>query len=143
MKNNPFVKMMMVALLGIIGLSLLQSLVFGSGFGLGFTMRGNYGGEHMYMGTGYGFGYGGSISYLLLLMIKVLFVVFVIGLVAGIIVWIKNNLFTTEDVETIKNTFSGNKAIVSKESCTICGKELNAEWKVCPHCGKEKEIKNV
>ena len=97
----------------------------------------------MYMGTGYGFGYGGTLSYFLVILIKVLFALLAIGLVAGLIIWIKNNIFTAADVETIKNTFSGNKITLSKENCTICGKELNTEWKVCPHCGKEKETKNA
>lgn len=88
-------------------------------------------------------GYVGTVSYLLVLIIKVLFTVFVVGLVAGIIVWIKHNLFTEEDIITIKGSFSRNKVLVVKEVCDICNKELNVVWKVCPHCGKEKEIINV
>lgn len=87
--------------------------------------------------------YLGSVAYLLLLIIKVLFVVFVIGLVGGLVVWIRNNLFTEEDVKTIKGAFTTTKVIENKESCATCTKELNSEWKVCPHCGTEKEIINV
>ena len=82
--------------------------------------------------------YLGTVSYLLLLIIKVLFVVFVIGLAAGIIVWIKNNLFTEEDVKTIKCAFTTTKVVEIKELCAACTKELNSGWKVCPHCGTDK-----
>ena len=83
--------------------------------------------------------YIGTVSYLLLLIIKVLFVVFIIGLVAGVIVWIKNNnLFTEEDVKTIKGAFITTKVVEIKELCSACTKELNSGWKVCPHCGTDK-----
>ncbi len=141
MNKNPFVKLIVVVLLAILGLWLIQAVLYGTGFGFGVGFRGNYGGAHMYMGTGYG--YGGSSAYLLMLMIKVLFVVFIVALAAGVILWIKSNLFTSEDVAIIKNSFSGNRNLISKETCSICGKELNAEWKVCPHCGKEKEAKDA
>lgn len=136
MRNNSITRLIVIALLGIFGLWLIYTLLVGPGLGLG--MRGYYGGGHMDMGIGIGFGYGSTLTYLLLLLIKVLFAVFVIGLVAGIIVWIKNNMFTSEDIETIKNTFTGNRVNV-KERCSICNRDMEAEWKVCPHCGKEKE----
>ena len=91
------------------------------------------------MGTGFGYG----VSTLLLLMIKVLFVVFVIGLVIGLSIWIKNNLFTEEDKATIKNAFTFNKVASNKDTCSDCIKELSSEWKVCPYCGTEKIIINV
>lgn len=87
-----------------------------------------------------GFGYGGFLFAALLLLVKVLFGVFVIALIAGIVVYIKHNIFTKEEVETIKNTFSMKKTAVQKELCTACGKTIEAEWKLCPHCGKEREI---
>jgi len=138
-KNNPVLKMLAVLFLGIIGLGLIHALLFGTGSGLSMGFRGNYEGGHMYMGTSLGF--AGTISALLLIFIKVLFVLFIVGLIVGIAIAIKNYIFTTEDVEKIKSTFTGKKTVVIKETCSICGKELNDEWKVCPHCGKEKEIK--
>jgi len=51
---------------------------------------------------------------------------------------IKNYLFTKEDVEKIKGSFVSSKAEAIKESCSACGKELEENWKNCPHCGKEK-----
>jgi len=92
----------------------------------------------MYMST---LGFVGTISALLLFLIKVLFVLFIVGLVVGISIAIKNYIFTAEDVAKIKSTFIGKKTVVIKETCSICGKELNDDWKLCPHCGKEKEVK--
>lgn len=90
----------------------------------------------------YGLGYGFSVTSLLLLLIKFLFVVFVIAFIAGLVIWIKNNIFTAEDVEAIRNTFKSKKKS-NTEACCICGKEISSEWKVCPHCGKELEVKTA
>lgn len=92
------------------------------------------------MSTGLGIGYGSIVFSLLLMLVKVLFVVFVIALIAGIVVYIKNNIFTKEEIETIKNTFSGKKPISQKEVCTTCGNVMEVEWKLCPLCGKEREM---
>ncbi len=89
------------------------------------------------MGTGLGF--AATISTLLVILIKVLFVLFIVGLIVGIAIAIKNYIFTPEDVAKIKGTFTGKKTVVIKETCSICSKELENEWKVCPHCGKQKE----
>jgi nitrite reductase (NADH) large subunit len=75
--------------------------------------------------------------------IKVLFVLFIAGLVVGLVIFIKNNIFTKEEISQIKSTFKSKKTEAKKEVCTICGKELDAEWKSCPHCGKEKEVQVV
>lgn len=87
-----------------------------------------------------GLGFVGIVSTLLVVLIKVLFVLFIVGLVVGIAIAIKNFIFTAEDVEKFKSTFTGKKTVITKETCSICGKELNDEWKICPHCGKAKEI---
>ncbi|MFZ5353723.1 MAG: hypothetical protein ACOZCL_13515 [Bacillota bacterium] len=133
MRSNSLAKVIIVTFLGLLGLWLIYSLMFGTGYGF----RMNYGGGHMYFNAGYGF--GATAAVWILLLVKVLFAVFVISLVVGLIVWAKNNLFTAEDIHTIKNTFNinDNKA---KENCSVCGKELNPEWNVCPHCGKDKTI---
>jgi len=52
----------------------------------------------------------GLVSVLLMLLIKIFFIVFVIGLVGGFIVAAKNYIFTPEDVAVIKDTFTFNKA---------------------------------
>lgn len=92
------------------------------------------------MSTGLGIGYGSVMFSLMLMLVKVLFVVFVVALIAGIVVYIKNNIFTKEDIESIKNTFSGKKPVSQIEACTACGNAIQAEWKLCPLCGKEREI---
>lgn len=140
-KSNPILKILAVLLLSILGLTLIRELFFGTGYGLGISLRGSHEGGYIYMGTGLGF--AGTISALLLVLIKVLFVLFIVGLIVGIAIAVKNYVFTAEDVEKIKSTFTGKKTVVIKETCSDCGKELNDDWKVCPHCGKEKEVKTI
>lgn len=82
------------------------------------------------MGTGFGI----SISLLLTFLIKFLFVVFVIGLVGGLIVAAKNYIFTPEDIENFKSTFKGTKTTANKQTCSVCGREVNPEWRACPYC---------
>lgn len=143
--GNGILKLLGSLLLIIAGLWLIYALVFNSGFGMNAGFRGEYEGGHFHMGMGAGYGYGtaGTISFLLLFLIKVLFVLFIVGLVVGIAIAIKNHLFTESDIQQIKGTFTGKKTVVIKETCTICGKELNDEWKVCPHCGKEKATEKI
>ena len=143
LKSYPILKLLLGLLVGIIGLWLIYVLLFGASYGINIGFRDNYGGGHMYMGTAAGMGFAGSLSLILLFLIKVLFVLFIIGLVVGIAIAIKNYIFTTEDVEKIKSTFTGKKTVIIKEVCSICGKELNDDWKLCPHCGKEKEVKTA
>lgn len=82
------------------------------------------------MGTGFGF----SMASLLIFLINFLFVVFVVGLVGGVVVAVKNYIFTPEDIENFKSTFKGTKTIVKKQTCSVCGKEVKPEWKACPYC---------
>lgn len=137
MKLNGIAKVVVVSLLSILALWLISTLLFGTGGGVAYNTRGYYGGGQMNMNIAVG--NGGTLAFILLLLIKVLFAVFVTALVVGIVIWIKNNIFTKEDIETIKNTFKGNKVVCAKETCVVCCKEMEASWKICPHCGKEKE----
>ena len=84
----------------------------------------------------------GTLSILFLILIKVLFVAFVIGLVGGGIVFIKNTLFTEEEKAKFRVIFTGNQVVTQKRTCVHCEKEIKAEWKACPYCGitTEKEI---
>jgi len=82
------------------------------------------------MGTGFGL----SIAVLLTFLIKFLFVVFVIGGVGGLLVAAKNYIFTPEDIENFKSTFKSNKVTEKKQACSICGKEVNSDWRACPYC---------
>lgn len=138
MRNDSMARVLTITVLSILGLWLVYTLLFGSGMSIGMGYRGFNGGEHMSMG--YSIGFGSSFAYLLLMLVKVLFVVFAVALVAGIFVWIKNSVFTKEDVETIKNTFTGNSNLNQKEQCVACGRTMEADWRLCPHCGKEKGL---
>lgn len=139
--GSSILKLLGSILLVIVFLWLIYTLLFSSGVGTNMGFRGGFEGGHFHMGAGLGYGTGtvGTISVLLLLLIKLLFVLFIIGLVIGIAIAVKNYVFTENDIQQIKSTFTGKKTVVIKETCTICGKELNDEWKVCPHCGKQKE----
>ena len=90
-----------------------------------------------YSGMNGGYGGTGTFSSLLSLLIIVFVIVFVIALVIALILVIKNIIFTPQDIQGIKNTFTG----TSKAKCSICSNELNEQWKVCPYCGKEKDVK--
>ncbi len=138
--GGKILKILGSILLIILGLWLIHALFFNSGNGLSIGIRGGYNGSHFNMGLGMGYGAGtsGTISVILMFLVKILFVLFIVGLVAGIAIAVKKYLFTEEDVQQIKSTFTGKKTVVVKEVCSICGKELEDEWKLCPHCGKEK-----
>lgn len=141
MKKNSGIKIVGISILALIMLLLIKTILFPTGFGLGINVRTNFGGGNMYMGTGLGFGL--SISLLLTFLIKLLFVVFVVGLVGGLIVVVKNYIFTPEDIEAFKAPFKGGQSTKTNATCTVCGKELNDGWKTCPHCGTSVEIIEV
>lgn len=84
-------------------------------------------------------GLSGSVAILLLILIKVLFVAFVLGLVVGIIVLIKDTLFSEEEKAKIKGVFTGNQKVTVKKTCTHCEKEIKTTWKACPYCGNSIE----
>lgn len=138
--GSKILKILGGILLIILGLWLIHALFFNSGNGLNIGIRGGYNGSlfNMGIGMGYGIGTGGTISIVLMFLMKVLFILFVVGLAAGITIAVKNYLFTAEDVQQIKSTFTGKKTEVVKEVCSICSKELEDEWKICPYCGKDK-----
>ena len=137
-KKNPILKPIFISAIWLIALWLIYTLLFNSGYNFGYGMNYQYGNHHgggyFYMGTGLGF--LSTISFVLLLLIKIFFVVFVVSLIAGIALYIKNYLFTGEDVQKLRGTFAC-KPAAAKATCGICAKELGADWKVCPYCGKE------
>ena len=90
----------------------------------------------MNMNGSYGYGYGaGTFSFLLVFLIKVLIVVFVLALIVGLILAVKNYIFTPQDYTAFKNSFR--RPEVTKKTCDICGKTLEDGWKVCPYCSAE------
>lgn len=115
----------------LVVLWLVREFLFpGSGASLSFS--GNYGGGHMYTGANYGS--TETFTVLLSSLIKLISAFFVVGLVVGLIFIVKDIIFTKEDIQSIKQTFKGEK----KEKCSSCGKDLNDQWRLCPYCGKEK-----
>lgn len=52
---------------------------------------------------------------LLLYLIKILFIVFVISLLGGIALIVKNNIFTQEDIDILKGTFKNSKSNSKEE----------------------------
>ena len=137
--KNPFIRIAVITGIGIVILWLINALLFQTGNGVNFNFRGNHEGGYFYMGTGLGF--TATISTLLLFLIKILFILFIVGLVIGIVIAVKNYVFTEEDIKKIKNTFTSKKTVIIKETCSVCGKTIEKEWKACPHCGKLKEEK--
>jgi hypothetical protein len=126
----------------VLSLWLIHALFFGSANGFHMGIRGGYSGSHFDMGMRYGAGTAISFSVILMLLLKILFVLFIVALAVGIIIAVKRYLLTEEDIQHIKRTFTVREATTVKEVCSICGKEQNDDWKVCPYCGKEKEINN-
>ena len=142
MEKDSTSKVIVFSVLGLLILWLASSLLFTNGNGINVNFRGYYGGEHMYMGNGYGYGFGGgTISVLLMFLIKILLFVFVVALIVGLILVVKNSIFTPEDIATMKGAFTS-KNQLPKKVCDACGKELDAKWKACPYCGKEVENTN-
>lgn len=132
MQKNSILKLILVSIVGIVILWLAQQLLFPTNY-FRFNIFGNYGGEHMYMNN-YGFGLG-TFSALLVFLIKVLFVLFVIALIVGLVMVAKNYLFTQQDYAAFKGGFT--QAPRPKKTCDICGKTLEDGWKVCPYCAAE------
>lgn len=135
MKKDALFKLILISIFGIVVLWLAKELLFPSNYlALGFNLSGNYGGEHMYMNGNYGFGTG-TISVLLVFLIKVLIVIFVIALFVGLIMAVKNYIFTPQDIAALKGGFT--RVEKPKKTCDICGKTLEDGWKVCPYCSVE------
>lgn len=81
----------------------------------------------------------GTLTILFMILIKVLFAIFIVGLVVGGIVFIKDTLFTDEEKAKIRVIFTGSKIATHKKACDHCEKEIKAEWKACPYCGETIE----
>lgn len=77
----------------------------------------------------------GIITVVLALFIKVLVVVFILSLLVGLFILVKNYLFNAQDIEALKRSFV--PVTKAKRTCNTCGKTLDDEWKVCPYCAEE------
>lgn len=134
MQKNSVLKLILISLVSIVILWLAKELLFPANY-YSLNILGSYGGEHMNM-NGYGYGFGlGTFSALLVFLIKVLFVLFVIALIVGLIMVAKNYLFTPQDYAAFKGGFT--QAPKFNKTCDSCGKTLEDGWKVCPYCAAE------
>lgn len=139
MKKDSVFKIAVFSVFAVFALWLVKVLLFPTGYGISINYRmpryNVIGSEH---GFNYGFGVNYTTNQILPILINLLMVVFVIALVIGVVKLIINLVFTQDDIESFRTTFSG-KSKQSQITCKECGKALNTEWKVCPHCGKEVE----
>jgi hypothetical protein len=79
----------------------------------------------------------GILSVVLVLFIKVMIFVFVISLLIGLFIVAKNYLFNAQDIAAFKKAFV--PAAKPKKTCSVCGKVLEEDWKVCPYCAAEEK----
>ncbi len=134
--KNSMIKIVGVISLVIIALWLLLNILYPMGFGMtmNYTMPTNMGNGFNYS---YGFNnYGGFATLLLGSLIKVLIIALFVTLLFGIFMYVKNNVFSKEDIDLIKKAFTDGQS-KSDKVCSECGKSLNTDWKVCPYCGNE------
>jgi Reverse gyrase len=75
------------------------------------------------------------ISVILVVFIKLLVVVFVISLLIGLFLTAKRYLFNEQDIAAFKSVFV--PVATTKRTCSVCGKTLKEDWKVCPYCAEE------
>lgn len=133
MKSDSAIKVVGYSVLGLIVLWLAKAILFPTGYGVSvrYNMPQNYrtGFEHGYYVNNGLNSLSGSIFQMIL-------VVLVLTLIVGVVMLVKNYLFSSEEIAEMKESFSG-KPAGTKRKCSECGKDLRPEWKVCPHCGKD------
>lgn len=137
MTKDSTLKIILVSVLGLIGLWLVKAILFPTGYGVSvrYNMPGYYnnGFEQSFQSN-----YNSGFNSFALLIFQILLVLFVVALLVGVVMLVKNYVFTSADIETIKRTMSGKTIQVQvRKACAECGNELNPEWRVCPNCGKD------
>lgn len=86
LRNDPFLRTISVIVVGI----LLFGLLFNINTGGNNMMSG---GEHGALGNGYGYSFSSIISWLLLALIRILFVVLIGAVLIGAFIWVRNMFF--------------------------------------------------
>lgn len=147
-ENNNQEKLIKTA--GVIGLALLAfalvyNLVLGGGTGFGFNLY-----------YGRGFDLSGLLASIFALAVKLLWVVFIVSLVIGLVLVLKKHLLETNNLNIcglleggsvcpkcgtkVKDNYKFCPSCQAslKETCSKCGQEVKADWKCCPTCGTEK-----
>lgn len=137
MTKDSTLKIILVSVLGLIGLWLVKAILFPTGYGVSvrYNMPGYYnnGFEQSFQSN-----YNSGFNSFALLIFQILLVLFVVALLVGVVMLVKNYVFTSADIETIKRTMSGKTIQVQVgKACAECGNELNPEWRVCRNCGKD------
>lgn len=147
-ENNNQEKLIKTA--GLIGLALLAfalvyNLLLGGGTGFGFSLY-----------YGRAFDLTGLLALISTLAVKLLWVVFIVSLIIGIVLVLKNHLLENKDFNIcclieggstcpkcgakVKENYKFCPSCQAslKETCSKCGQELKADWKCCPTCGTVK-----
>lgn len=144
-KRDPLFRMIGILLLAVLAFGLVYSLLFGSMSTVGYGNH--YGGGHFGMSGqatfGYGPSFGLSITSLLMFIIKILFILLIIGLVVGIAKAIRQEVLPNININPVQGLICASPQqaqIEVKQLCAGCGRELHSDWKVCPYCAKEKLI---
>jgi endogenous inhibitor of DNA gyrase (YacG/DUF329 family) len=89
----------------------------------------------MYYMNGY-FGNGmGTISLILVFLVKIFIFLLIITMLVGLFMSVKKFIFSKEDLSAYRNTFSSGARM--SQHCTTCGMKVKHDWKVCPYCGND------
>lgn len=136
-----------VVALSVIIFAVLYNLLLGGRSGFGLEMGYNSGG-----------GLNSLIGSVLGLAVQLLWVVFIVSLVAGLVLLVKKHIGDEKLIHlsflnltdagskcpccgtklTAEFKFCPNCKASLKETCAKCGKDLQPGWNCCPSCGTEK-----
>lgn len=116
-----------IVALGVIVFALVYNTLLGGRSGFGFKMS---------FGMDNAFGLNGALASVLVLAVQLLWVVFVVSVIAGLVVFAKKYL---EDNKIDLSSFT--KLCPSGQSCPSCGAKVSAEFKYCPSC--QASLKNT
>ncbi len=134
--------------LAVIIFALMYNLFLGGRTGFSFNLY-----------SGRGLDLSAFIASILVLAVKLLWLLFVISLVVGLVIVIKKFIeekkINLKFIEKLTETgyacpscgtkltaefkFCPNCKASLKDTCTKCGKDLQVGWKCCPSCGTERK----
>ncbi|HYE84473.1 MAG TPA: hypothetical protein VEG39_20210 [Clostridia bacterium] len=126
-KNDPIMKIASVIIASVLCIALII-ILFGNIFG-GFGVTPNY---YYSMGVSGGLG----LVPLLVFLLRLLFAISIVGLVASVTFYIIQNPSRLSNNKTI----STSSKMESNYVCIRCGMALKPDWKCCPNCGEEKKV---
>ncbi len=112
--------------LGVIIFALIYNLLLGNQMGYG-GMMGN---------GGINLGVSGLLASILVLAIKVLWLVLVISLIAGIVIAARKHIFNDKRI----NLPQLDKVFAMGYTCPNCGTGLKGDYKFCPHCAAALKV---